>query len=918
MQDFGANLGYLTELYDRYVEDPSSVSLEMREFFGQKSFSLGSNGVRPPAPLVGQSDAVIQKAILLINAIRDKGHLLSTLDPLARDGIVQSALTFSAFELAEKTAQSLPLSILGIQGESVAGSKTVFEYIEYLRTTYCGTIAYEFSHLRSDDEKNWLYGAAEASTYTIKLDSARNRVLLERLLQVEGFERYLHRQFPGQKWFSLEGNDVLIPFLDCIVQKGAQSSISRLVIGMAHRGRLNVLAHILGKPYSVILSEFEGGQVGSNKPESAHAWMRDVKYHLGASFKFVDDQGESIIIDLLPNASHLELVNPVVSGAAKALQQEGESGVTDALGLLIHGDAGFAGEGVVAETLNLAKLSGYSTGGSLHVILNNQIAFTTDPKDTFGTCYTTDLARGFDIPVIHVNADDLESCLSVAHFAFAYRQRFHKDIVVDLVGYRRYGHNEGDEPSFTQPSMYTLIADHLTLATQWGQHLSEAGQINPEDIDGMVKDVANNLEEAKSSSHEDFQSDIDTEVIQQLTGLGRLSEPPDADLLKVYDQRLHTLPQNFAIHTKLKRNFTKRAQVLQKGGNLDWAHAEALAFASILDAGISIRLTGQDTERGTFSHRHSVLHDATNDESYTPLQNIVDPQKATFFVMNSPLSEEAALGFEYGYSVYSSNTLVIWEAQFGDFINNAQAIVDELIVSAQAKWGQASGLVLLLPHGYEGMGPNHSSAHLERFLQLASSENIQIVNCTTSVQYFHLLRQQAFSLGQNAKPLVVLAPKSLLRHPVASSPTSDFVTGRFQQIIDDPRVIKSKGKIQKLVLCSGKVYIDLITSNHFVKVPDIAVVRIEQLYPFPEKQLESVLSNYPNSRQIVWLQEEPENRGAWTFIRPKLTKMLNNKEQPFYVGRQDFPSQAEGSSLLHKIEQNRIIKTALSKIGGKD
>ena len=429
--------------------------------------------------------------------------------------------------------------------------------------------------------------------------------------------------------------------------------------------------------------------------------------------------------------------------------------------------------------------------------------------------------------------------------------------------------------------------------------------------------MQNNLDKAKGSSREELHLAIDTTPNQQIPGLDLLSEAPPVDLLKIYDQGLHALPQNFTIHKKLKQHFTKRAQVLQKGGNLDWAHAEALAFGSILDAGVSIRLTGQDTERGTFSHRHSVLHDVTNGESYTPLQNIVDPQKATFSVMNSPLSEEAALGFEYGYSVYASNTLVIWEAQFGDFINNAQAIVDELIVSAQAKWGQESGLVLLLPHGYEGMGANHSSAHLERFLQLASSNNIQIVNCTTSAQYFHLLRQQALSLRQNVKPLVMLAPKSLLRHPVASSPTSDFLTGGFQPIIDDPRLIKNRGKIQKLVLCSGKVYIDLVTSDHFVKVSDIAVVRIEQLYPFPEKQLESVLSNYPNSRQIIWLQEEPENRGAWTFIRPKLAKMLGNKEQSFYVGRQDFPTPAEGSSLLHKTEQNRIIKTALSKVDGK-
>ncbi len=913
--DFGSNLGYLTELYELYLKNPSDVSSEMQEFFGREPFSFTSNGAS--ASMSGyQDDGTIQKVIKLVNNIRDKGHLRVQLDPLGRKNLRDTDLSLSAFGLSEQDVKSIPVSSITWGRDLTGMPKTAFEYIEQLRRTYSGPVAYEFAHLASDDEREWLSRAVETDVYKPGIDVTVGGTLLKRLLQVEGFEQYLHRQFPGQKWFSLEGNDALIPFLDSIVQNSVQSAISQLVIGMAHRGRLNVLAHILGKPYNIILDEFEGGKSDVPKQESAHGWMRDVKYHLGASREYTDNQGKSLTIELLPNASHLELVNPVASGATKALQRQGKDDTSDAIGVLIHGDAGFAGEGIVAETLNIAKLSGYSTGGSIHIILNNQIGFTTDPQDTFGTCYTSDLAKGFDLPIIHVNSDDLESCLSVAELAFAYRQKFGKDVVVDLVGYRRYGHNEGDEPSFTQPSMYDLISSHPTVATQWSQKLIKAGEITPEDVEGMMQVISNQLEEARMNPQVDSKPASGMPNKRRLAETESLSHSPDFDSLTLYDRALHKLPENFELHSKLKRQFIKRAQSLGKGLALDWAHAEALAFASILDAGISVRLTGQDSERGTFSHRHSVLHDITNDEKYTPLENIIDPQKASFSVLNSPLSEEAALGFEYGYSVYSSDTLVLWEAQFGDFINNAQAVVDELIVSAQAKWGQNSGLVLLLPHGYEGMGPNHSSAHLERFLQLASSDNIQVINCTTSAQYFYMLRRHALSLSQDPKPLIVLTPKSLLRHPQAGSSVSDFLDGSFQEVIDDARFSKDRTQVRKLVLCSGKVYVDLITSQYYPEAKDVAIIRVEQLYPFPEKQLQSVLSRYKHVSQIAWLQEEPENRGAWNFIDSRLKKMLKSEEL-IYIGRQDFPSQAEGSSLLHKTEQDRIIKTALSKIGEK-
>ena len=520
---------------------------------------------------------------------------------MGRKNLRDTDLSLSAFGLSEQDVKSIPVSSITWGRDLTGMPKTAFEYIEQLRRTYSGPVAYEFAHLGSDDEKDWLSRAVETDVYKPGIDVTVGRTLLKRLLQVEGFEQYLHRQFPGQKWFSLEGNDALIPFLDSIVQNSVQSAISQLVIGMAHRGRLNVLAHILGKPYNIILNEFEGGKSDLPKQESAHGWMRDVKYHLGASRDYTDNQGKSLRIELLPNASHLELVNPVASGATKALQRQGKDDTSDAIGVLIHGDAGFAGEGIVAETLNIAKLSGYSTGGSIHIILNNQIGFTTDPQDTFGTCYTSDLAKGFDLPIIHVNSDDVESCLSVAELAFAYRQKFGKDVVVDLVGYRRYGHNEGDEPSFTQPSMYNLISSHPTVATQWSQKLTKAGEITPEDVEGMMQDIDNQLEEARMNPQVDSKPASRMPNKRRLAETESLSHSPDFDSLTLYDRALHKLPENFELHSKLKRQFIKRSQSLGKGLPLDWAHAEALAFASILDAGISVRLTGQDSERGTFS-----------------------------------------------------------------------------------------------------------------------------------------------------------------------------------------------------------------------------------------------------------------------------------------------------------------------------
>jgi 2-oxoglutarate dehydrogenase E1 component len=708
--------------------------------------------------------------------------------------------------------------------------------------------------------------------------------------------------------------------LDESIELAADDGAHEVVIGMAHRGRLNVLAHVVGRPYDVILREFEGERTIEAVVTSDEGGTGDVKYHLGAEGTRATRAGE-ITVTLASNPSHLEAVDPVVEGRARAEQtdrstRQGYHDPSVALAVLIHGDASFAGQGEVAETLNLQGLAGYSTGGTLHVIANNQVGFTTDPADGRSTRYSSDLAKGFDIPIIHVNADDPEAAVSSIMLANAYRKRFGHDVVVDLVGYRRHGHNEQDEAAYTQPLLAAAIANQPTVREQYAARLVEAGDVTHEQADDLFKQVQTELRAAHDALKESFGMTAGTQVPARPDGripagtADTVITAVAAERLRELNEELLRVPDWFTPHPKLWKQLERRRTALDEGG-IDWGQAEALAFASLLVDGIPIRITGQDTERGTFSHRHAVLHDVNTGATFTPMQHL-DEATASFEIHNSPLSEYACVGFEYGYSAAAPEALVLWEAQFGDFANGAQIIIDQFISAGLSKWRETSRLTLLLPHGYEGNGPEHSSARLERFLQLAAQENIRIANCTTSAQYFHLVRRQA--LDATARPLVVMTPKGLLRLKQAGSTLADLAEGEFQPLIDDAWV--DRERVTRLVLCQGKVYYDIVGHEDHAIAPHVAVARLEQLYPFPVEQAAVLLRGYPNLREVVWAQEEPQNMGAWRAIRHRLEEAKPDGVPLLYVGRPWRASPSEGYPTSHLREQDRIVRAALAATGG--
>ncbi len=780
-----------------------------------------------------------------------------------------------------------------------------------MRETYCGTIAYEIEHISDHEERVWLRQAIESGRYRQPLSAEEKRSLLERLTEVQVFERYLQRAFLGQKQFSIEGLDSLVPLLDETVELAAESGTHRIVLGMAHRGRLNVIVHTLGRPYEYVLVEFEGERTIDAVVSDPEGGTGDVKYHLGADATRSTRSGE-IQLTLASNPSHLEAVDPVVEGMTRAEQtdrgtRKGLADPTVGLPVLIHGDAAFPAQGVVAETLNLQALRGYSTGGTLHVIANNQVGFTTDPGDARSTRHSSDLAKGFDVPIIHVNADDPEAALSAARLATAFRRRFCHDVVIDLVGYRRHGHNEQDEAAYTQPLMAQLIARHPPVRELYAKQLVEEGVLTDDEVQQLVGSAEAKLKDA----HERLRAAIGKPAPERDGRIPRSSSAPvitavAADRLRELNNELLTVPEDFTVHPKLMKQLLRRGEGLGAGG-IDWGHAEALAFASLLVEGIPIRLTGQDTERGTFSHRHIVLHDAENGGVYSPIQHLRDGS-ASFEVFNSPLSEYAAVGFEYGYSVAAPEALVLWEAQFGDFVNGAQIAIDQFIVAGLSKWGQTSRLTLLLPHGYEGNGPEHSSARLERFLQLAAQENIRIVNPTTAAQSFHLLRRQA--LDPSARPLIVMTPKGLLRLRAAMSSLEDLSDGAFRPVIDDAETDHSNAR--RLVLATGKLFYDIVGHEARAAASDVAVARIEQLYPFPVDEAAELVRGYSSLEEIIWAQEEPQNMGAWRAIRHRLEDAASVVGLPVrFVGRPWRASPSEGYPTAHLREQDRIVREAL-------
>jgi 2-oxoglutarate dehydrogenase E1 component len=950
LQSSGLNSGYVGQLLEQYLENPEAVDPAWRELFENGDDALlsalpgldrlvgrraeaGNGGataavlpapptpqpVPPPAQRAepprpsedGELVAAVAAAMSLVKAYRTHGHLNAHLDPLGSEPPGDPALDETRLEppLTDELQGRIPARLLRL---SVPGV-TLREALPRLREVYSGTIAYEIEHISDHAERVWLRRAIESGRYQAPLSADERRDLFRRLAKVEAFETYLRRAFIGQKQFSIEGLDVLVPMLDEAVELAARGGAHEVLIGIAHRGRLNVLAHVVGRPYATILREFEGERSIDALVADPEGGSGDVKYHLAASQARETSAGE-IQVTVAANPSHLEAVDPVVEGLARAEQTDrsGGAGIHDptvALPILVHGDASFAGQGVVAETFNLHSLDGYSTGGTLHLIANNQVGFTTDPVEGRSTRYSGDLAKGFDVPIVHVNADDPEAALSAIRLALAYREEFGHDVVVDLVGYRRFGHNEQDEAAYTQPLQAERIEQQSPVRETYGRRLVEDRVLGPEDVSQILENTIDELRTVHDELRATFASPAPPREVPTKTDTGAaVVTAVQAERLTELAERLLWVPDGFEVNPKLARQLERRRESLREGG-IDWGHAEALAFGTLLEDGIPIRLTGQDTERGTFSHRHAVLHDPRTGETFTPLQHLPDAS-ASFEIYNSPLSEYAALAFEHGYSIAAPDALVLWEAQFGDFVNGAQIVVDQFIVSGRSKWGQTSRLVLLLPHGYEGNGPEHSSARLERFLQLAAQDNIRVVNCTTSGQFFHLLRRQA--LDATARPLVVMTPKGLLRLREATSSLEDLSRGSFQPVLDDPSA--EHDAVRRLVLCSGKIYYDIAGHELRQEASAVAIARVEQLYPFPLAAVSALIESYPGLRELVWAQEEPQNMGAWRSIRHRLDEAgpgAPDADRIQYVGRSWRASTSEGYPTRHHHDQDQIVREAL-------
>ena len=884
-----------------------------------------SRGDAPARPLrVAASDETASRATpeeigaarSLAHAIRTHGHLAARLDPLGTEPPGDPSLEPAFHGLDEAALARIGSAGLNLYVEG----ETLADALPLLRQTYCGGIAYQIEHISDHRERIWLREAIESGTFTEPMTPEQHRRQFRRIARVEALEQYLRRSFLGEKTFSIEGIDVMVLMLDEAISIAAADGISEAVLGMAHRGRLNVLAHVLRRPYASILAEFEGRPADDVAALLPIGGGGDVKYHHGAralrrvrvEIEGSDAEEREVQVSLMPNPSHLEFVNPVVNGRVRALQTDHSSSLAArdldrALAVQIHGDAAFPGQGIVAETLNLQSLPGYSVGGTLHLIANNQIGFTTDPIESRSTMYSSDLAKGYDVPIIHVNADDIVSCRSAVRLAMAFRREFGHDVLIDLIGYRRSGHNEGDEPAYTQALMYDRIRAHDTVGTLYGQRLVDEGVMNAEEVADVRKAALATI----AGAHDQVKGGAGERKRERRFGRDAAPEaaaPPTVEQLQSIQAELLSVPEGFAVHPKLLQQLERRREAIETGAGIDWGQGESLAFATLLGQGVPVRMTGQDTERGTFSHRHLVLHDVSSGERYAPMQHL-STARASFEIHNSPLSENACLGFEYGFAITAPDALVIWEAQFGDFANGAQVIVDQFIASGRSKWGQTSRLTLFLPHGYEGNGPEHSSARLERFLQLAADDNMRIANLTTPAQLFHLLRRQA-TIAER-RPLVLMTPKGLLRLKESASRLTDFTEGRFQRIIDDESVELYREDITRLVMCSGKIYYDIQRHPERAKADETAIARVELLYPFPLEEMKQLLAGYPNLESVVWAQEEPTNMGPWRALRHRIESAVPRHVRLDFAGRPWRASPSEGYSRAHQDEQLRITTLAL-------
>ena len=963
---YSGNQVYIAEIYERYLDDPHSVEHRWQEFFADmeaeaKDISTerrGASWAPSDAGVVGRGDLTTLseqmtrghetaqpinltaqasaqhtsavktreatldsiRALMMIRAYRVRGHLKANLDPLGLEEPTEHPeLDPQTYGFAEKDMDREVFInyVLGLE------TATVREIVSVLQETYCGSIGVEFTHIQDPDEKAWIQERIERIHNQSNFTDRGKQAILNRLIETEGFEKYLDKKFTGTKRFGLDGGESLVPAMEQIFKRGGQLGVQEIVLGMAHRGRLNVLANVMGKPFQAIFHEFQGG---SSRPEDVGG-SGDVKYHLGSSSDRVFD-GKSVHLSLTANPSHLEAANTVCLGKVRAKQKQlNDPDREKVMCMLLHGDAAFAGQGLVPETLDLSNLFGYKTGGTIHIIINNQIGFTTAPKNSRTSHYSSDVAKAVDAPIFHVNADDVEAVVHCARVAIEYRQRFKKDVVIDMICYRRHGHNEGDEPMFTQPLMYKKIAEHPTTLQIYSQKLVHEKVLTQDEANQQIANFVRHLDDAfeAAGSYKANKADwldgawTGMSIASDDARRGKTGVP--VERLKEIGEGLTRAPDNFHIHSRIQRQLDAKRKMFETGEGFDWATAEALAFGSLLLEGNAVRLSGQDSERGTFSQRHSVLTDQENEEKYTPLNNLRFGQ-APYEVINSPLSEAGVLGFEYGYSLAEPQMLVLWEAQFGDFANGAQVIIDQFIAAGEAKWLRMSGLVMLLPHGYEGQGPEHSSARLERYLQLCAEDNIQVANCTTPSNYFHALRRQIHR--DFRKPLILMTPKSLLRHKLCVSSMDDMADGTtFHRILwddedptDDPkRSLVEDDKIKRVVLCTGKVYYDLYEERRKRGIKDVYLMRVEQIYPFPHKARATDLNRFTNA-DIVWCQEEPRNNGCWFFVRERLEAVLQeigHKEiGPKYIGRSEAAAPATGLMSRHVDQQTVFIEGALT------
>jgi len=918
----GENGAFVETLFEDYLAGRESVPETWTRLFDELTGGNGRSGpARAAAPKAaaepGPQRLPERRATHhstgifgLVNAYRTHGHLIADLDPLREP---QASHPF--LEPAEFGLQEPQLDRVGSSGHYLGMDDcTPRELIASLRQTYCGTFAVEFMEIRDKERRDWLIQQMEPIHNQPVLTREQQREILEQVTAAERFEMFLHKRFIGQKRFSIEGGEALIPLLDAILEGGAELGVLELVIAMAHRGRLNVLAHMQGMPYRALFTGFQPSLVPMDVQGSG-----DVKYHGGYSSDRTTRSGKTVHVSLLPNPSHLEWINPVAEGVVRAKQNfRGDLERAQVIPLQIHGDAAFTGQGVVPETLALSELENYWTGGTIHIIVNNQIGFTTDPKEYRFTRHPSDMAKIIQAPIFHVNADDPEACVHAARLAIAFRQRYKEDVVIDLVCYRRYGHNEGDDPTFTQPVLYKQISAHPRIGAIHSERLLEEQAITRSDLAELEEKQKKKLETAMDQSAVNVQ----LEGAEGYHGLWSEFERThdlhsgktsiSRDMILTIAKSLISFPDGFHPHPKIRRGMEQRVKNLREKGRVDWGTGEALAIGSLLLDGTTVRFTGQDAERGTFSHRHAVLHDVETGDRYIPLESIAQ-RGARFIICNSMLSEAAVLGFEWGYSTVDPRRLVIWEAQFGDFANSAQVIIDQFIASSEQKWSRSSGLVMLLPHGYEGQGPEHSSARLERFLQLCAEDNLQVCNLTTPAQFFHALRRQ---LRRNyRKPLILMSPKSLLRHPLAVSPVEDFEQGRFQKVIDDPLRVAGEmdpKSVRRVIICSGKVYYTLLATREDSAFEDVALVRLEEIHPFPFEPIKEVLRGYA-TRDFVWVQEEPWNQGAWFFVRERIERILARGARLHYVGRPESASPATGSYRQHQEETNLFVEDAFRR-----